>query len=423
MSKQNILLITQNFYPEIGSAGNRMKNIFQLLKEDEYKVKVLTTEPTYPNRQIYANEHFWDDSLLNEDSSVHRIAVRNRKYSLSMFNRLLYYLEVALKMIFYILFDRKKYDVIFVSSPPIFIGFVGLFAKYRYRTKIILDIRDLWPESLKGVGVFNYKSVIWMFTKLEVLLYNHADYIVVNSKGFINHIQHIVKNESKIIQFIPNAARLHEVPVEKKRDEDEAFKVIYTGNIGLAQDADFLKELALKLNELEIHLNIVGYGMRRSELKEFVKTNKLQYVKFFTPVKRKDCLELNLEHDVGIISLNAKEVFDTVLPGKLIDYMSTGLPVVAAVSGHSKKIIEEYETGFVSESRDVNEIIEYVLVLKNNPAIKRRMGKNSLDLIKSQFLWEENIYSLVEIIEDKINEEKPVVFPFKSKIDKVENNG
>lgn len=132
---KKVLVISQHFYPEIGSAGNRMKNVYKLLKENDYDVDVLTTEPTYPNKKIYSDKQFWDDDSLDEENDVTRVKVANRKYSRSIINRLWYYLEIAFRMILFILFDRKKYDVIFVTSPPIFIAVVGLVAKYRYRTK------------------------------------------------------------------------------------------------------------------------------------------------------------------------------------------------------------------------------------------------------------------------------------------------
>lgn len=420
VKKNRVLIITQNFYPEIGSAGNRMKNIFQLLYQEDYEVSVIATDPTYPNKKIYYESRFWNDSSLNKDKNIHRIKVRNRKYSTRMFYRLLYYIEVALKMILFVLGDRKKYDVILVSSPPIFIGFVGLVAKYRYRAEMILDIRDLWPESLKGVKVFNHKWIHSLFGSFETLLYRKANYIVVNSKGFINHIENKLNNNRNDIRihFIPNSIRIHEI--EMKEEKNQSFKVIYTGNVGLAQDVDFLKELAVKLNEQEILLNIVGFGLRRIELEEFVKINDLQYVKVLTIMNREDCLKLNSEHDVGILTLNDSEVFDKVLPGKLIDYMASGLPVVAAVSGYSKTIIEEYETGYVSEARDVDEIIRHLIHLKNNPKVMREMRKNSLNVIKSEFLWEENIYLLIGIIEKAINKKIPIYHTIKSK---VESNG
>lgn len=419
LTNKKVLLITQNFYPEIGSAGNRMKNIYQLLKQEGYEVTVLTTEPSYPNKKIYKEKKFWYDCSLNEDENIHRVSVRNRKYSFSMFNRLLYYVEVALKMIIFVLFDRKKYNQVFVSSPPIFIGFVGLIAKYRYRAKMILDIRDLWPESLKGVGVFNSRLIIWIFSLFEKILYKKANYIIVNSIGFIDYINRKLKYRKKKITFIPNSARISELK-EKLKNVDNKFQVIYTGNLGLAQDVTFLKELTLKLKEHNIHFNIVGYGLRKKELIHFVKSNKLTNVRFYNPTTREECLTLNRENDVGLLSLNDKEVFDTVLPGKLVDYMITGLPIVAAVSGNSKQTIEKYDVGFVSKKRDVDEIIHYILCLKNNPELSSKKSANCRRLIESKFIWEKNISPLLNILEE--NSYKDVFIPSK-KIEKVENNG
>ena len=398
--REKVLLITHNFYPEIGSAGNRMKNIYQLLKDKGYEVTVLTTEASYPNKKLYDDRKFWDDDSLNQDKNIHRVSVTNRKYSTSMFNRLLYYLEVTLRMILFVLFDRKKYETVFVSSPPIFIGLVGVIAKIKYSAKLILDIRDLWPESLKGVGVFNYKPIIWLFSLFERFLYHRANHIVVNSLAFIDYI-HLRSNKSKEqIKFIPNAARFSELSIENKESSND-FKVIYTGNLGLAQDVEFLKKLAVQLNQYKIHMNIVGYGVKRTELVEFVKMNQLDYVGFIKPTIREECLKINTQHDVALVSLEDKEVFDTVLPGKIIDYMITGLPLIASTSGYSKYIIEKYEVGYVSEKRDVDEIINSIITLKNNENIRKQMSMNGKKLINSQFLWEENIEVLIDVIESR----------------------
>lgn len=397
MSKTKVLIITQNFHPEIGSHANRMNNIFQLLQIEGYEVSVLTTEPSYPNKNLYEDRQFWNNKSLNEHQNIHRVHVKNRKYAFSMLNRLIHYLEISLKMLFFVLFDKQKYDVVFVTSPAIFMAFVGVIAKIKYKSKFILDIRDLWPESLKGVGVFNNKFIIKFFSILEVYLYRKAHYIVINSIGFMDYIVKKANVDSNKIIFIPNAAREYEVnPIDK---EDEYFKVIYTGNIGLAQDVDFLKELVNNLAEKNIRITIVGYGQKKNELFNFIKENKLDNVTIENPTTRNECLKLNANHDVGVLALNNKEVFDTVLPGKLIDYMSSGLPVVAAVSGYSKELIEKNQTGFVSESRDAAEIVEYILMLKNNPEVRKEIANNSIKLIRNHFLWEKNIQKLTCLFE------------------------
>ncbi|MGG0655739.1 glycosyltransferase family 4 protein [Rummeliibacillus pycnus] len=409
MSNSKILIITQNFYPEIGSHANRMSNLFQLLQEDGYDVSVLTTEPSYPNKHLYDDKKFWNDNTLDDASEIHRIKVKDRKYALNMLNRLIHYLEISIKMLFFVLFSKNKYDVVLVTTPAIFIAFVGVIAKFRYRAKFILDVRDLWPESLKGVGVFNKKMIINFFSLLEIYLYKKANHIIINSVGFKDYILKKAKINPNKITYIPNAARLYELQPTYRFHKK--FRVIYTGNIGLAQDVEFLKSLVRKLDKNHILITIVGYGQKKNELQRFIKENKLNNATFVNPTTREECLKLNSEHDVGVLSLNNSDVFDTVLPGKLIDYMTSGLPVVAAVSGYSKEIILKYKTGFVSEKRDAYEIVKFILLLKSSPDLREKTANNAIDLIKDHFIWEKNIKKLTSLLkaEDLIAEPVPLL--------------
>lgn len=128
--------------------------------------------------------------------------------------------------------------------------------------------------------------------------------------------------------------------------------------------------------------------MKREELKQYVTEHKLNYISFISPTTRQECLTLNRQHDVGILALNKKEVFETVLPGKLIDYMTSGLPLIASVSGFSKQLIENNNVGFISESRNPKEIVNHILYLKNHPNIHLEMKFNSISLVKNHFYWE-----------------------------------
>ncbi|WP_255473047.1 glycosyltransferase family 4 protein [Rummeliibacillus sp. SL167] len=413
MSKSRILIITQNFYPEIGSHANRMTNLFQLLKQEGYDVSVLTTEPSYPNKHIYEDKKFWDNKSLDNEEKIHRVKVKNRKYALNMLNRLIHYLEISMKMLLFILFQKQKFDIVLVTTPAIFIAFVGLIAKLRYRAKFILDVRDLWPESLKGVGVFDNALIIKFFSLLEIFLYKKSNHIIINSIGFKDYIVKKAKINPDKITYLPNAARLYELQPAYKFHKN--FRVIYTGNIGLAQDVEFLKDLIRKLDKQHIQITIVGYGQKKNDLIHFIKENRLHNVSIVNPTTRAECLALNAKHDVGILSLNNNEVFETVLPGKLIDYMMSGIPVVAAVSGYSKEIIETYQTGFVSEKRDAYEIVKKILLLKYNPDLREKTASNGLKLIQSHFIWEKNIKILTSLLKEEPSAE-PI--PLLKRIDK-----
>lgn len=392
---KKILIISQNFYPEIGSAGNRMKNIYSLLKEKNFKIDVLTTTPFYPNRNFYTETSFWDDPELNKDSQVYRVKITEQRYSRKILNRLFYYLEMAIRMTLFVLFNRKKYDVIYATSPQIFVAIVGLIAKYRFRADFVLEIRDLWPESLKGVGVFNYAFIINFFTKIENLLYKKASKIVVNSQGFINYISSKSEKFADKIVYIPNGARKNEINYS---NSPNGFKAIYVGNIGLAQDDDIIKKLALELNNRNIELTIMGYGLKRDELKDFIKENQLKNVNFVKPTTRKECFKIISKHQVGIVTLVNQDVFKTVLPGRVIDFMTCGVPMVASVSGLSREIILNEKVGFVSDSQNVEELIGYIEQLKDDKKLQKGMSENGKKFVEENFLWEKNINSLIKIL-------------------------
>ncbi|WP_153463376.1 glycosyltransferase family 4 protein [Sediminibacillus terrae] len=402
MSKK-ILIISQHFYPEIGSAGNRMKNIYSMLQNSDLTVNILTTDPTYPVRNLYSDKSFWDDEELNVDTgNIYRVSVRNKKYSRSILNRLFYYIEITLKMIWFIFRSQKNYDMVFATSPPIFIGIVGLIAKKRFRSKFILDIRDLWPESLKGVNVFNFPPIIYLFKQIEGKLYKSSDKILINSKGFYNYIESISPDFNRKMVYIPNSAKSEEVyPVSLSSGRD--FKVIYAGNIGLAQNDKLLIDLAKELNKKHIKMTIIGYGLKRKGLLEDIKKEGLTNVDVVPPLTRNECFKLISQHQVGIVTLVNSDVFKTVLPGKIVDYMTCGVPIVASVSGFSKEIINREKVGYVSET-NVTGMIDFIDYLYRNPEKRYEQGMNGQRYVREHFLWEDNINILIETINQVFNE-------------------
>ncbi|WP_419955120.1 glycosyltransferase family 4 protein [Neobacillus niacini] len=393
---KRVLIISQHFYPEIGSHANRIKNIYMQLKKENYDVTIFTTEPSYPNKKIYENEEFWDEELLNcENSNIVRIGISSRKYSNSILNRLFYYLEIALKFLFLIIKDKKRYDYIFVTSPPIFTGFVGIFAKYRYKSNFILDIRDLWPESLKGVGVLNYPLILKILGILEIILYRKSDKIVINSLGFREYIQTKAKIEESKIVFIPNGAITDELASIYKK-ENETKKIIYAGNLGLAQNTDLINKLVPLLDEQGIQLTIIGYGINKKKLVNSIK--KYKNVTIMNPLTRKQCFKIIAEHDIGLVTLKDEEVFKTVLPGKMIDYMTCGVPIVGVIDGYAKEIVEKERVGIASNNTDSKEILSHIMMLLNDDELRKDMAQREQQVILKNFNWETNINKLVKLM-------------------------
>ncbi|WP_349632620.1 glycosyltransferase family 4 protein [Peribacillus simplex] len=397
---KSVLMIVQNFYPEIGSAGNRMKNIYLHLKRNGFEVTVITLKPSYPNQSLYQDTKFWDEESIEKD--VIRIKPdKVKRYTSNMGKRLLHYLEAMWLFIYTIIRLEKKYDYVFATTPPIFPTFAALIAKKKMKAKLITDVRDLWPESLIGVGVFTNKWVLKIAFFLERKLYRHSDFIIINSPGFRDYI--VAKGvKEEAIQFIPNSLTADELTLKNLLTpvSEKVIKVVYAGNIGLAQDLKKLIAVAEKLREHKrIEFSMIGYGYRISEVEKEISSRGLTNIKMINAMNRRVTLhEVSTSH-IAYVSLVEKEVFNKVLPGKIIDYMCVGKPIVGDVDGRAKKMLKEAKCGLVAESRNVDEICQHILTMASDPALREELGENGHLYAKQHFQWSKNIKGLINVME------------------------
>ena len=396
---KKVLIMTQNFYPVIGSAGNRMKNIFQLLNEHDIEADVLTTVPAYPNKNLYKDREFWDDEQLNSKTDkIFRVAIKNNNVSNRIFNRIFFYLEIMFRFLTMLWkLRKKKYDYILVSTPPIFIVFSAFIGKLIFRNKLILEVRDLWPDSLVGVKSFDSSFIIRIFRWFEKKMYRKSDSIIINSTGFLGHIQDKLGKDKKEIIYLPNGPRNYELQ-DIPRTQLNEFRVVYTGNLGLAQDIDRLKLTAKLLNDKEMNFDVIGYGVRAKEFEDYIKQNNLTRVHIHKPTTRKKSLELIKRCHVAIAFLNNEDVFSTVLPGKIVDYITCKTPVVAGVKGTAAKLLVENKVGYAVESEDAHEIVDKISELRVDKNQLNELASHCESLVRKEFLWEKNIIKLIEII-------------------------
>jgi len=397
---KSILMIVQNFYPEIGSGANRLKNIYLHLKKCGYEVTVLTMNPSYPNQNLYQDEQFWDEEDIEQD--VIRIhPAKIKKYTSSIWFRLFHYLESMFLFILTIFKLKKKYDYVFISTPPIFPSVAGMIAKRKMKAKLITDVRDLWPESLLGVGAFTNKAVLKGAYWFEKKLYKASDQIIINSPIFKEYIQ--AKGvEAQRIRFIPNSLTSEELNLALRPPplSEEKIKVMYTGNIGLAQDILKLLSVAERLKEYpNIEFVIIGYGFRKNEVETEIKARGLNNITFTQAKSRKATLQELAAAHIAYVSLVEKSVFDKVLPGKIIDYMCVGKPIVADVSGFAANLIRGARCGLIAENRSVEQIADHIVMLAQNRGLMNLFGNNGYQYAKQHFYWNHNIEGLRHILE------------------------
>lgn len=393
---KKVLIITQNYYPEIGSAANRMKNIFKLLTENGYDVYVLTPEPSYPNTKMYQDEKYWDDqSINNNEDKIFRLHMKNEKQKGSMKSRIAYYTEFMLKVHFFVRKTRDKFDFLFITSPNIFVPWGALFFQKENSAIKILEIRDLWPDSIVAIDKINIDPFMPMLKRLEKKMYIMSDKIVVNNQYFIDHINNVTKSPKEFL-FIPNGINEDEIIDTQKFEE---FSVIYTGNLGYAQDTIFIEELAKKLNKEKINFSTIVYGVNAKDFKEYVKSNNLKYVDVIDPMTRQECLKLTSKHHISVSILKDSEVFLNVMPGKVVDSICSNVPVITNLGGYTNDLINKYKVGFAKSSASPDDIINAILKYKKNYELLEKHTKNTVKLKNEYFIWEENIKKLIRFME------------------------
>ncbi|GAE92465.1 glycosyltransferase [Gracilibacillus boraciitolerans JCM 21714] len=138
--------------------------------------------------------------------------------------------------------------------------------------------------------------------------------------------------------------------------------------------------------------------MRTNEFKEYIQKESLNNVKMHEPATRSQSLQLIRNADVSIAFLNEEEVFTTVLPGKVLDYMTCQTPIIAGLKGVAADLIIENEAGYVYSSSDALPLIEKIVELRENRQLLNKLQKNCLRVIKQHFLWENNIKKIVDFI-------------------------
>ena len=383
-----ILLITQNFYPEIGSGANRLKNLYKYLSKN-HKVEVLTTHPSYPNAKMYEEDKYWNDIEISQSRDIMRLKMRTDKQSKSMFLRLLYYFELSYKVWVYVKEYQHLYDCIYVTSPNIFIPWAAFFQKRNRSVKRILEVRDLWPDSVKDVEKLNINLFFPILKLMEKLLYKASDKIVINNEGFRKYIKEMVRN--KEILYLPNAFTEEEVAFEEL---GKNFRVIYTGNIGFAQSYEKLQELATRLEAEKIDFKIIGYGMNAHLFKSYIDFNDFKYVTFEEEKTREECLVDIRQSNIQLSILKDSEVFLNVLPGKVIDGIASGVPIVTNLGGFTGELVNGNKVGYAKEGATTDELVSAILKIKEDRALELTLRNNSRKLLETDFLWEINVNKL-----------------------------
>lgn len=390
----NILVITQNYPPDIGAASFRMKSLVEKLIERNHKVTVLTGTP---NRY---------GSLKSENTSSEMpetiVRIPTRKQSSDLVFRALGFADFFCKGFLKTKKIAKKADVIVSTTPQLLVAYLGALVKNKHKP-FILDIRDLWPDVMIEMGITTEKKLSYKLLKsIEKKCYKKADEVIINSPAFEAHVS---KYTDKKIHLITNGiddCLFDELSKLEVFSFGNPFTITYAGNLGLAQQIDILCEVA---NDFEgkFKFRIIGDGSGKKIFEYKNKANKIQNIEIINPVPRNELIRYYKKTNAFFVHLKDIEMFKKTIPSKIFEYVATGKPVVYGLKGVAKNIMNELQGktyAFTpSDSAGLKKALNHLYNNLNANIKPNEEGKRKLE---EKYLRSKLSTRFAEIIEGKI---------------------
>jgi glycosyltransferase involved in cell wall biosynthesis len=284
----------------------------------------------------------------------------------------------------------RRVDLVWGTTPPIFQGPTAWLLARLKGVPFLLEVRDLWPAFAVAVGVLKNKTVIRLSEGLERFLYRHADQVVVNSPGFV---QHVKAHGAREVTLVPNGADPamfdpHDdgAAFRRKFGLEDSFVVLYAGAHGLSNDLDVVLDAADNLREEPgIRIVLLGSGKEKARLQAEAEKRGLENLVFLPPVPKTDMPAALAGAHACLAILKPLELYQTTYPNKVFDYMAAGRPVILAIDGVIRAVVEEAEAGVYVPPGDPQALVETIRNLVKNPEKCRKMGRNGRTLVESEF--------------------------------------
>ncbi len=332
-----ILVFSQFYEPDITAAAFRISETCNLLRRRGHQVQVITAQPHKSSAAAKGN--------FVEEPWVLKLSIRKYK-GRGVFDYLLHYLSFASRALVkgLLLGFRFRPEVIWASSPPLFCGSVGALVSMILRVPLILDVRDIWPDSAVAAGMLRQESLSYQLARLlEKFTYRRAHRLTCVSNSMRQYLVSELGHDNVVVIF--NGVLEANLDASQPAGKIEK-RVVYAGNLGRAQGVEMLVDCFLRLVEHRKdngwELVLVGDGALKDQIEDKItRFRGGKKAKILAPMLKPDLCEY-LKHS-GILYIGVKKhpSLAMTIPSKVFDYMAVNRPIVAAVSGESANLIRK----------------------------------------------------------------------------------
>ena len=391
-----VLLLHQYYLEDDDHGGSRWNEITKKWAEEGHQVQVIAGMMHYTSNEKKSEyKGKWFKKKKQGSVNVIRCHV-SESYNTNFVGRLWAYFSFVFSSSWAGLFKVKgKFDVIIVTSPPLFIGISGYLISLFKRIPFVFEIRDLWPESAIDTGVVTNKLIIRLAYTLEKFIYKKASLINVLTPAFKDTLINKKGISQEKIIFIPNAADfslsddlVQNFDVNKfkvENDLENKFIITYVGAHGIANSLDQILETAQLLDDTNVLFLLIGDGMEKARLIKKASVEKIQNVRFINPVPKAEVFKYILASDMGASVLKNVETFKTVYSNKTFDYMACKKPILMAIDGVSRALVEQANAGIFVQPENPLDFASKIRIYLSNPELMINQGENGYQFAKLNF--------------------------------------
>jgi len=380
LNPMKILFLADNFPPEKNAQASRVYERSCYWTAWNHKVTVITCAPNFPDGEIYPG--YKNRIRQIEFTSGIRITrvITFIAPNTGRFFRVIDFLSYMVSAFLAGLFESRP-DLVTATSPQLFGAVAGCALAAVKRVPFVIEVSDLWPESIVAVGAMKRSFVLRLIEKIELSMYARASRVIVLTRAFRQNLirRGVPGNKIDVVLNGADSQRYHPRPkrVEIGRQwgiSENEFVAGYIGTLGMAHGLENMLDAAGKCG-CQARFMLVGTGAKRESLIAEAKRRELTNVTFIPAQAKEFMPDFWSLCDVALIHLKNSSLFETVIPSKIFEAMAMGLPLLlVAPRGEASDLVEAEGAGIWVGPDNPHELAAAVLLLANNSELRKRLA-------------------------------------------------
>jgi colanic acid biosynthesis glycosyl transferase WcaI len=387
------LILTQYFPPETGAPQIRLAAMIRELLRLGHSVEVVTALPNYPHGKIFSDYRGRFYQFQDwEQVPVHRVWM----YAATGagIRRLFNYFSFMITA-FWGLRKAQKPDYLFVESPPLFLGLTGYWAAKWWKVPFIFNVADLWPDSVKELGLMRDGLVLRLAEKLEAWLYRKADYVTALTNSLHRIIIHDKKVPANKVLLLPNGVDtelFQPLPAEADFRASLGLPpnkrlILYAGTHGYAHGMEVILEAAELLTDTDVLFLCVGGGSDKDRIVQLAEQKGLTNVLFWSPKPPELIARLYRLAIAGIVTFRDFPGVGCIRPAKMLPIMAGGKPVLLSSAGEGAQLLADANAGLIVAPGDSDGLAKAVRRLLNDSDYAEQLGRNGRTYAENHLKW------------------------------------